>query len=157
MANVINDALNEITAALAEVVPGRTTATPRTEGVGTALWVEIPTLTADRVPGTKYVWADFPVWIVADGADRSQVAYLNDCVAKAVDAISAVGAPTECYFVSARPAPTEPAANRAVVLTVRKLIRGLSFCRPDPPDPSPIPPDPINPIAPDTDPESEED
>lgn len=151
MANVIDDALDEIAAALAEVVPDRTTATPRTENVGASAWAELPTLTADRVPSTKYVWADFPVWVMADGADRAQVAYLNDVTAKVVDAIARV---PECWFVSSRPAPTEQGAGRAVVITVRKLLRSHGFCRPDAPGASPIPPDPIDPITPDP---SEED
>lgn len=151
MANVIDDAVAEISTALAGVLPGRSTASPRTETVGPSLWVEMPTLTADRVPQTKQILADFPVWITADGPDRSQVAFLNDCVARAFDALDRV---PHCYPVSSRPAPTEPGVPRAVILTVRKLLAGRGFCRPDPAGESPIPPDPIDPITPEP---SEED
>lgn len=147
MANVINDALNQIAAAMATVIEGRTTATPRTENVGASAWVELPSLTADRVPGTKYVAADFPIWVTADGADRAQVAYLNDVVARAWDALTRI---PECAPVSSRPAPTAQGDNRAVVITVRKTLLARSICPPDQPAPSPIPPDPIDPITPTT-------
>jgi len=150
MANVINDVANEITDALDEVLPGRSTAEPRTENVGPSLWVEMPTVTTDNPSRPKYTYLDFPVWIIADGADRAQVAFLNDCVAKAWDALARVPL---CTPVSSRPAPTEQGANRAVVLTVRRITKPTGFCLPDAPGESPIPPDPITEPVP----ESEED
>lgn len=150
--NVIDEALDEIAAALDEVLPGRTTATPRTTDVGPAFWIEVPSLTPDRVPSTRHVVADFPVWLTADGADRAQVAMLNDGVAKAFDALARLRL---CWPMSSRPASTAPGEPRAVVITVRRILTARGFCLIDPPGEAPIPPDPIDPITPDT--ESEED
>lgn len=145
MGNLITDALLELTATIGEVLAsGRTTATPRTEEVGPSMWVDMPRVEADRVPGTKVIVADFDVWITSDGADRAQVAFLNDCVAKVLDAV--YSSPTT-WFVRSLPASTEQGEPRAVVVTVRKYLTARGFCHPDPPGQSPIPPDPI-PITP---------
>lgn len=140
MANIIDDALDRLTAELATVLPDRTTGEPRTEDVGPAIWVELPTLTPDRVVGAKQVLADFPVWITADGADRAQVAFLNDAVAKVWDACFRL---RNCWPASSRPVDQGNTSQRTVVVTVRMLLAARGFCLPDPPDPAPIPPEPI--------------
>src|SRR5687768_4486776 len=101
MANIIDTSLDELAAALSEVQPDRTTSTPRTDDVGMSMWIEMPTLTPERVIGGKHVAADFPVIITTDGADRAQVAFLNDCVSKVWDACQRL---RHTHPVSARPA-----------------------------------------------------
>lgn len=152
MGNVLTDARIAIADALGEVLPDRVTVMPRTEVVGPAMWVELPSVRADRAPGTKGILAEFPVWITADGADRAQVAFLEDCLARVIDRLDRMAS---TWFVRANPAPTEAGASRAIVLTVLH-IAGRGLCLPDTPDASPIPPDPV-PITPTPDPEPEPD
>lgn len=140
MSNAIDDALHNLAVELDKVLPdGRVTADPRTEDVGAAMWIEMPTIVPDRPQGARQVTIDFPVWITADGADHAQVAQLNDLVAKVWDACAQLKL---CWPQSSRPVQVQ-SGNRAVVVTVRMLMRATGFCRPDPPGVSPIPPDPI--------------
>lgn len=141
MANVIDDALDRLAAELDAVLPGRTTADPRTREVGPAIWIDVPSLAPDRPYPAKHVTADFPVWITADGTDRAQVAFLNDAVAKVWDACERLRL---CFPIGSRPATTQPGENRAVIVTVRMLLKANGFCLPDPPTEAEIPPDPID-------------
>lgn len=142
--NIIDDALDSLAAELATVLPGRTTADPRRTDVGPSIWIDVPTITPDRPISAKHVTADFPVHITADGADQSQVAFLNDAVAKVWDACDRLPL---CYPVISRPDPASADVNRAVTVTVRMVLRASGFCLPAAPTAAPIPPDPIDPVS----------
>lgn len=140
MANVISDAASTLAAELDKVLPGRTTATPRTRDVGEAIWIDVPSLAPDKPMAARHVTADFPVWITSSGADHAQVAFLNDATAKVWDACDTLRL---CYPIGSRPAPTREGEARAVIVTVRMLLKASGFCLPDPPTEAAIPPDPI--------------
>ena len=139
--NVIDDALDALTAALAAVLPGRTSAEPRTFEVGESISVDVPTITVDNITRPRYQFCDFPITITADGVDRAQVAFLNDAVAKVWDACTRL---ERCYPAGSRPVATRPGENRAVVVTARMLLTGTTFCLPDQPTAAAIPPEPID-------------
>lgn len=141
MPNAISDAAAEIADALDAVLPGRSELAPRTDEVGASFWVDVPTLAPDRTPNPRHIHADFPVHLAVDGADKAQVAALNDAVAKAFDALDRLRL---CWPMSARPVAVTADGYRAVVITVRRVLTARGFCQTDQPEPSPIPPEPLN-------------
>lgn len=137
--NLITQAREQLAAAIEDLLPGRVAATPRTDDVGTSLWIDAPTLTPDRVPGVRSWTVEFPVWAVFDGADTAQLAAAEDLTAKLIDACDRI---KHCWPTGSRPVDTSD-GNRAVVTTVRMLYAARGLSLPDAPGESPIPPDPI--------------
>src|SRR4029077_2102076 len=87
--NRLADARDALHPAIAPILPGRTAPyPPATNLIGSPyLWVGdtdgFPSTIGDR---TKVVVVTFPVWVSYAGADRAQVAGLDDIVARVIDA-----------------------------------------------------------------------
>lgn len=140
MANAIDDALDRLANALEPVLPGRVHRTGEGANAGPNIAIGVPGLQSS---GGRTIEADFPVTISYDGADRAQVAGLNDIVARSWDACERL---SNCTPLSSRPLEAVVDRNirqRIVVITVRMLIAARTLCAPDVPNYSPIPPEPI--------------
>lgn len=106
---------------------GRVQPYPPAQVVAPCVWVEQPTgstATIGVVAGLVDV-ATFPVAIVYDGADRAQVAGLDELVARVWDAARTVGEPT-----SFRPQTLDVGGPnlRATVVDVEMRIGARTLC-----------------------------
>lgn len=132
MSNRIDDALDRLYEALTPVLPGRVWPFPNDEPLGVSIGV--PTITPS---GGAAIEAEFPVTVRYDGAERAQIAGINDLVARCWDACEALA---RCTPAGAR--PVDGAAGLTVVLTVRLHIAARTLCAPATSQ-SFVPPEPI--------------
>lgn len=131
--------------ALNPVLNGRVLAYPPTAGRAPApsVWIEQPTVARVSSGNTRLVVATFPVWMVADGAERPAVAVLDDLVAQVWDQVDRLGHNTPGV---ARPAVytrqdnSTPPAYRAAVLDVDVTVGAVSLCLPPSADSVQVPP-----------------
>ena len=143
--NRLGDVRQTLTAALEPVLPGRVQPYPPASSNGMAapaVWVDIPggvrTTIGERTP---VLVATYPISIVYDGADRAQVAGLDDIVSKVVDAIAGCRGADVARW---RRLPIDPNSNRRmVVVEVDVTITATTLCLPDPVTESVIPPTPV--------------
>jgi hypothetical protein len=138
----LSAARSELTGALAPVLPGRVQSYPPPFGALAApmIWLDQPQIvTATIGRSTSATVAAFPVFCVYDGADRGQVAGLDDLVSKAWDALCTV---ERCEPEAARPQQLDArygSTLRAAVITAAYTIAARTLCLPDVEE-SPIPP-----------------
>lgn len=127
----IADARIALVEAFEEVLPGRVQAYPG--GPPPVVWLGVA-LPAERRPeqsrlGTTVNTVRFPVTIVHDGADRAQVAGLDEVTAKLCDAIDnlrgarRISATRITETIDGKTLP-------ALVIEVEVTVNGRSFCAP---------------------------
>lgn len=83
--------------------------------------------------------ATFPVTISYDGADRAQVAGLDDLVSRSVDAIRRLSGADVAGWRPELPDPDSP-NRRSTVIEVDVTIAAATLCPPDVPGEATIPP-----------------
>lgn len=115
----------------AQFSPERVHQWPAAQPVAPCLWIEQPAGTLDEVGQRGSVLVNtvvFPVTIVYDGADRAQVAGLDEIVGRTWDlAWRAGGRP-----ISFRPGPIDVGGPnlRGTVVQVEMTIASVTFCEP---------------------------
>lgn len=106
---------------------GRVSAHPPAQAVPPCVWIEQPTGSTDTVGAAagRVDVATFPIAVVYDGADRAQVAGLDELVARVWDAARTVGEPT-----GFRPQPLDVGGPnlRATVVEVDMHIGARTLC-----------------------------
>jgi hypothetical protein len=139
MGNQIDDALDRLGNALDPILPNRVSrvaVTPTGPGVA----IGVPALEA---PETSHsIVADFPITVTFDGADRAQVAGVNDLVARCWDACEGLKGCTPLRSRAVEPS-TVNGMRRSVVITARMHIASRTLSSPPAPTAAPIPPEPI--------------
>ena len=135
----LSDTRAALYAALLEVVvepvngltlgAGRVHQWPAQQPNAPCVWIEQPANTLSDIGGRGSVLANvvtFPVAVVFDGADRAQVAGLDELVARVSDAAWAAGA----RAVRFRPGPVDVGGPslRATVVDVEMTVPQVTFC-----------------------------
>lgn len=133
--------------ALKPILPGRVDAYAPPANVAFVapyIWIGQPdgarTTIGER---TVVMVATFPVTVTYDGAERSQLAGLDDIVSQVVDAVARL---ERAEVVRWRPEPLaagQTPNRRQTVLDVDVTITASTLCLPDPPTPVAIPPVPV--------------
>lgn len=138
--NRLAEARTNLATALADVLPGRVHAYPLprlARGTAPAVWLDRPTVGRETVGArSRIISATFPVWIVVDGADRAQLAALDDIVAAVWDYAEAT---TSCEPRFAQPRDTAitvgtgqtPSVLPGYVVDVAVTIAARTLCPPD--------------------------
>jgi hypothetical protein len=138
----LSDARARLYTELSPVLPGRVEEYPPPSGQRYAaprIWIEQPEVSRATV-GARSVLAvaTWPVWCVYDGADRAQVAGLDDLVSKCWDALMRAGAdPQLARRDEVSISPT--GSLRATVIYADVTLGASTLCLPDV-TASPIPP-----------------
>lgn len=134
----IGEARGALHAAIAGVLdPGRVSAYPSGQDVGTAVWIDVPSVSLNG----KTIDADFPVHCTADGTDQAQVAALDDVVSRVWDACERLKYTEPLRSSVAADIQVNGSSRRHQIITVRRSIAARTLCLPDAPGVSPIPPD----------------
>ena len=144
MTNRVAAAREALHDAIAPILPGRTSPYPPPSTlVGSPyIWVGdtdgFPSTIGDR---TKVVIVTFPIWVSYDGADRAQVAGVDDIVARVIDATTTI--PLAAY-AGHRAQPQDPSSTRRLTrVAVDVTVTAATLCPPDPVTASAIPPVPV--------------
>lgn len=120
--------------ALEAVLPGRVHPYPPPTGVKAApgIWIGQPTVLRTTIGRATRASAVFPITLAYDGADRAQVAGLDDLVSNTWDALAGL---ERVEPDAARPEPlnTDPDDRqiRATVLAADVTIAARTLCLPD--------------------------
>jgi len=121
---VVDDPVNGLS-----LTPGRIHQWPAPQPNAPCVWIEQPRNDLTDIGQRGAVWVNtvtFPVAVVFDGADRAQVAGLDELVARVSDAAWAAGA----RAVRFRPGPVDVGGPslRATVVDVEMTVPQVTFC-----------------------------
>jgi hypothetical protein len=107
---------------------GRAQEYPPQDFVAPVVWIEQPRGSTRQIGATGATtidYATFPVAVVYDGADRAQVAGLDELVARVWDAARTVGEP---FSFQPQPIDAGGPSLRATFVDVDMPIAALTFC-----------------------------
>ena len=132
--NRLEVARDAIVQAIAPVLSGRVypyPPSPQQAQMAPAVWIGQadgqPTIIGER---TEVTQAIFPIHVVYDGADRAQVAGLDDIISGLVDAVAAVpGAHIRGWRTE--PPDFNGTSRRASTVEVEYIITATTLCLPD--------------------------
>jgi hypothetical protein len=138
----LSDARARLFTELTPVLPGRVEEYPPPSGQRYAaprVWIEQPEVSRATLGARSVVAvATFGIWCVYDGADRAQVAGLDDLVSQCWDALLRAGADPQ--LARRDEVPISPSGSlRATVIYVDVTLSASTLCLPDVAA-SPIPP-----------------
>ena len=138
----LSDARARLFTELSPVLPGRVEEYPPPAGQRYAaprVWIEQPEVTRATLGARSVVAvATFAVWCVYDGADRAQVAGLDDLVSRCWDALMRAG--SDPQLARRDEVPLSPSGSlRATVIYTDTTLTAQTLCLPDV-TASPIPP-----------------
>jgi hypothetical protein len=140
--SLIGDARQTLVDAIAGVLPGRTSPYPPGPAfTAPYVWVDVSAGRTERSgERSTIIKAFFPVWVAVDGADRAQVALLDDVVARVWDACETVAglSPQSWNPRDIRDRPT----LRAAVIDVAATITARTLSSPET-DAAQVPPVPV--------------
>lgn len=134
----IGEARQALHDAIADVLDaGRVSAYPAAQDVGIRVWIDLPAINVN----SRSIEVDFPVHCTYDGADRAQVAGLDDVVARVWDACERTPNVQPLRVFPGPDITVGQQTRRRQIITVRRMIGARTLCLPDDPGSSPIPPD----------------
>jgi len=132
----LDDTRQALHAALASALPyapDRAHAVPPDQIVAPCMWVDVPSIRVDDLGrGAQFVVSTWPLYLVVDGADPVQVAWLDDGVARMWDQLDALPYTTA---VAGNPTAIDAGTGvgtslRAYVITVDVQHMARTLCLP---------------------------
>lgn len=134
----IGEARGALHAAIAGVLdPGRVSAYPSGQDVGTAVWIG----KHEMFLRGNTIDVQFPVHCTADGTGQAQEAAIDDLVSRVWDACERLKNTQPERSTVAADIQVGSSFRRQQIVTVSSGIAARTLCLPDAPGVSPIPPD----------------